>query len=58
VGCQENDCTVKREAACVSREQQLIFVIQRRIVIVGEKENIDFNTFGAQRFGECHRSRR
>ena len=47
VGCQEYDCAVKRETACVSRKQQLIFVIQRRIMIVGEKESIDFNTLGA-----------
>jgi hypothetical protein len=58
VGCQECDCTVKREPACVSRKQQLIFVVQWRIMIAREEESIDFDTLGAQRPGERYRLRR
>ena len=45
MGAQNREGTVERQPAGVSCKQQLIFVVQRRLMIFREEERIDLNSF-------------
>jgi hypothetical protein len=44
---QERNRSIKRGSARISREQELILVIQRRSMIVREEESIDFDVISS-----------
>ena len=49
MGAQKCEGTVERQSAGVSCKQQLIFMVQRGLMIFREEERIDLNSFASQR---------
>lgn len=50
--CEKRDRSIERLAASVGREQQLIFMPQRRLVILGKEQRVHRDVFSAQGIGE------